>query len=42
MSKAERTRRFEWLPAVLAAVALVVFALAFAYELFSYQETVVG
>ena len=35
-------RKFEWLPAVLAAVALVGFALAFAYELFSYQAAVVG
>lgn len=42
MSGAEQTRRFEWLPAVLAAVALVVFALAFAYELLSYQAAVVG
>ena len=33
---------FEWMPAVLAAVALVVFAAAFAYELFSYQAAVVG
>ena len=37
-----RFGRFEWLPAVLAAVALVGFALAFAYELLSYQEAVVG
>ena len=35
-------RKFEWLPAVLAAVAFVVFALAFAYELLSYQATVVA
>ena len=42
MSKAEGARRFEWLPAVLAAVALVGFAAAFAYELFSYQAAVVG
>ena len=35
-------RKFEWLPAVLAAVALVGFALAFAYELLSYQAAVVG
>ena len=42
MSRDEQTRRFEWLPAVLAAVALVVFALAFAYELLSYQAAVVG
>ena len=40
--KAEGARRFEWLPALLAAVALVGFALAFAYELFSYQAAVVG
>ena len=33
---------FEWMPAVLAAVAFAVFAAAFAYELFSYQATVVG
>ena len=32
----------EWLPAVLAAVALLVFALAFAYELLSYQAAVTG
>ena len=37
-----RFGRFEWLPAVLAAVALVGFALAFAYELLSYQAAVVG
>ena len=37
-----RFGRFEWLPAVLAAAALVAFALAFAYELLSYQTTVVG
>ena len=37
-----RFGNFEWLPAVLAAVALVVFALAFAYELLSYQATVVA
>ena len=35
-------RGWEWLPAVLAAVALVVFASAFAYELLSYQAAVVG
>ena len=40
--KPENTRRFEWLPAVLAAVALVGFASAFAYELLSYQAAVVG
>ena len=40
--KAEGIRRFEWLPAVLAAVALLVFALAFAYELLSYQAAVTG
>ena len=34
--------RLEWLPAMLAAVALVGFALAFAYELLSYQAAVVG
>ena len=32
----------EWLPAVLAAVALVVVAVAFVYELLSYQTAVVG
>ena len=37
-----RFGRFEWLPAVLAAVALVGFAVAFAYELLSYQAAVVG
>ena len=37
-----RLGNFEWLPAVLAAVALVVFALAFAYELLSYQAAAVG
>ena len=37
-----RFGRFEWLPAMLAAVALVGFALAFAYELLSYQAAVVG
>ena len=40
--KPENARRFEWLPAVLASVALVAFALAFAYELLSYQAAVVG
>ena len=35
-------RGFEWLPAVLAAVALLVFVLAFAYELLSSQAAVVG
>ena len=40
--KPENARRFEWLPAVLAAVALIGFTLAFAYELLSYQEAVVG
>lgn len=42
MSRAEQAGRFEWLPAVLAAVALLVFALAFAYELLSYQAAVTG
>ena len=40
--KSSNARRFEWLPAVLAAVAFIVFAAAFAYELFSYQAAVVG
>ena len=40
--KVERTGRFEWLPAVLATVALVVVAAAFVYELLSYQTAVVG
>ena len=40
--KSANARRFEWLPAMLAAVALVGFALAFAYELLSYQAAVVG
>ena len=42
MVKFENARKFEWLPATLAAVALVIFAAAFAYELFSYQATVVS
>ena len=41
-TEAQRHRGLEWLPAMLAAVALVGFALAFAYELFSYQAAVVG
>ena len=41
-TEAQRHRGFEWLPAVLAAVALTGFAWAFAYELFSYQAAVVG
>ena len=40
--KSANARRFEWLPAVLAAVAFAVFAAAFAYELISYQTAVVG
>ena len=40
--KPENARRFEWLPAVLAAMALVVVAAAFVYELLSYQTAVVG
>ena len=40
--KSESARRFEWLPAVLAALALAAFAVAFAYELVSYQTAVVG
>ena len=40
--KSESARRFEWLPAVLAAVAFVAFAAAFVYELFSYQGAVTG
>ena len=40
--KFESARRFEWLPAVLATVALVVVAAAFVYELLSYQTAVVG
>ena len=41
-TEAQRHRGFEWLPTVLAAVALVGFASAFAYELFSYQAAVIG
>ena len=41
-TEAQRHRGFEWLPAVLAAVAFAVFAAAFAYELISYQTAVVG
>ena len=41
-TEAQRHRGWEWLPTVLAAVALVVVAAAFAYELFSYQTAVVG
>ena len=37
-----RFGRFEWLPAMLAAAALVVVAAAFVYELLSYQTAVVG
>ena len=40
--KSESARRFEWLPAVLAAVALIAVAAAFVYELLSYQTAVVG
>ena len=40
--KFESARRFEWLPAVLATVALAVVAAAFVYELLSYQTAVVG
>ena len=42
MMKSESARGLEWLPAVLAAAALVVFAAAFVYELLSYQTAVVG
>ena len=38
----ENAKKLEWLPTVLAAVALAVFAAAFAYELLSYQAAVVG
>ena len=41
-TEAQRHRGFEWLPTLLAAVALVGFALAFAYELLAYQAAVVG
>ena len=41
-TEAQEHSGFEWLPAVLAAVAFVVFALVFAYELLSYQAAVVG
>ena len=37
-----RLRGFEWLPAVLAAVAFVGFVVGFGYELVSYQEKVVA
>ena len=40
--KAEGARRFEWLPAVLAAAAFVAFAAAFVYELLAYQGLVTG
>ena len=40
--KSANARGFEWLPAVLAAMALVVVAAAFVYELLSYQTAVVG
>ena len=40
--KTGNERGLEWLPAVLAAVALVVVAAAFVYELLSYQTAVVG
>ena len=42
MSILSDSRRFEWLPAVLAAVAFVAFAAAFVYELLAYQGAVVG
>jgi len=35
-------RDSDWLPTVLAAVAFAVFAVAFFYEIVSYQEMVVG
>ena len=37
-----RLRGFEWLPAVLAAVAFAGFVVGFGYELVSYQEKVVA
>ena len=37
-----RLRGFEWLPAVLAAVAFVGFVVGFGYELVSYQEKVIA
>ena len=40
--KSSDSRKFEWLPAVLAAVAFAAFAAAFVYELFSYQTAVIG
>ena len=42
MRRSESARGLEWLPAVLAAAALVVFAAAFVYELLSYQTAVIG
>ena len=42
MMRSESARGLEWLPAVLAAAALVVFAAAFVYELLSYQTAVIG
>ena len=42
MSFLSDSRKLEWLPAVLAAIAFVAFAAAFVYELFSYQTAVIG
>ena len=42
MSFLSDSRKLEWLPAVLAAIAFAAFAAAFVYELFSYQAAVIG